>query len=275
VVVLNPLLLMHLLSAAHNDALMLGLLVAGLAWAMQGRFLFAVVAISLAGAIKAPALLGIPFAIVAVTARPTTRPSWPRLVATALLVPFAVFTAANLVAGVGWGWAANLNAADRVRIWLTPTTALGRVLAQAAALLGMGDRSDATIGAARAAAAVATALVVLWLLVTARRRSAVRGLGLALLTVALLAPVLQPWYLLWGLVLLAASGLRPVEERAAVAATTAMVVYSAVNTNATAVTHVALKEGPAAALALFAGLALFVALRRPHLQRLSEPLPTS
>ena len=45
----------------------------------------------------------------------------------------------------------------------------------------------------------------LWLLWNGERRGWVRSLGLSLVLVVELGPVVQPWYLAWGLVLLAAS----------------------------------------------------------------------
>jgi len=47
--------------------------------------------------------------------------------------------------------------------------------------------------------------VTIWLLLRGERRGWVRSLGLALLLFVELGPVVQPWYLVWGIVLLAAS----------------------------------------------------------------------
>jgi hypothetical protein len=47
--------------------------------------------------------------------------------------------------------------------------------------------------------------VVCYLIATARQRALERSVAYALLALALLAPVLYPWYLLWGLVCLAPS----------------------------------------------------------------------
>jgi hypothetical protein len=60
--VLNPLVLLFLIGSGHNDALMLGLLVAGLSIARRGNFTWGIVLCALAGAIKVPGLIGV-FAI--------------------------------------------------------------------------------------------------------------------------------------------------------------------------------------------------------------------
>jgi alpha-1,6-mannosyltransferase len=50
------------------------------------------------------------------------------------------------------------------------------------------------------------ALVIGALLLTVRRRDPLATCGIALLTLALLGPVLYPWYLVWGSVPLAMAG---------------------------------------------------------------------
>ncbi|MEH0532953.1 polyprenol phosphomannose-dependent alpha 1,6 mannosyltransferase MptB [Streptomyces stelliscabiei] len=57
---LNPLVLLHLVAGAHNDALMLGLLGVGLALAPGRWFPLGVVLVTLAALVKAPAALGLP-----------------------------------------------------------------------------------------------------------------------------------------------------------------------------------------------------------------------
>ncbi|MGP3926832.1 polyprenol phosphomannose-dependent alpha 1,6 mannosyltransferase MptB [Streptomyces sp. 8N616] len=56
---LNPLVLLHLVAGAHNDALMLGLLGAGLVAALGGWPLRGAVLVALAALVKAPAALGL------------------------------------------------------------------------------------------------------------------------------------------------------------------------------------------------------------------------
>jgi alpha-1,6-mannosyltransferase len=58
---LNPLVLLHLVGGAHNDALMVGLLAVGIALALYRHPILGVVACALAASVKAPAALGIVF----------------------------------------------------------------------------------------------------------------------------------------------------------------------------------------------------------------------
>src|SRR5258708_14747284 len=64
--VLNPLVLFHFIGGGHNDALMIGLIVAGLAVATTGarRPMFGVVLCMVAATIKVPAVIPAAFIIV-------------------------------------------------------------------------------------------------------------------------------------------------------------------------------------------------------------------
>ena len=175
----NPLLLLHFVAGAHNDALMVGLLAAGLASPVA----LGAVLVTLAGLVKAPALVALAFL-------PFLAPSRLRA---ALVVAVTAGVTAVVVAsatGRGWGWLSTLSAGNPRRSLLSPTTGLG-------VLLGAVD-------VVHAAGLAVAAVVSAWLLWRARHLGAVQALGLALLVVVLLGPVVQPWYLLWPLVLLAA-----------------------------------------------------------------------
>ena len=66
---------------------------------------------------------------------------------------------------------------------------------------------DLSVAVFRGIATVIAAVILLWLVLKPQGRSAVRGAGLAMLTVVVLGPVVQPWYLLWSLPVLVAAGL--------------------------------------------------------------------
>ena len=58
---MNPLVLLTLIGGAHNDALMTGFLVVGLALAVQRHPVWALFFVALATSIKAPAAIGLAF----------------------------------------------------------------------------------------------------------------------------------------------------------------------------------------------------------------------
>lgn len=273
---LNPLLLMHFVSAGHNDALMAGLLVAGLTLALEGRRVVGVVVVTLAGAIKAPALLGLPF--VSLTWADEGRTSFGRRVrawAIGGVLALVTFLGLNLVTGLGFGWLDSLGTPGQVRTWLSPTTALGMFTGNLAEVLGLGNRVDGAVALFRGLGAVLSLAVVTWLVLTARRRNLARGLGLALLTIVVLGPVVQPWYLLWALVALAGSGLSRSETRAAALLTIGFVVYSIANTGATVDTYGELSDGLAVLLSLVGVLALLVGSRSARALVRDSEVPVS
>ncbi len=71
---------------------------------------------------------------------------------------------------------------------------------------------------------MATVAAVVWLLVTVRRHEVVRSLGLALLLIVVGSPTVWPWYLMWGVVLLAATTAQRSKVLAAVAGLAMLVV---------------------------------------------------
>ena len=192
-VLLCPLVLLGLMAPAHNDLLMIGLLVAGVAFAIERRVLPAIALCALAATIKLPAVAAIPFILVVAGDRRT----WFR----GVLVAAAVVVAVSLVSGLGFGWISStvLSTPDKVRLAITPATALGWTVAQ---VVPVGARGlESALGVVAFGLSVVLGVVLLW---RSRRENMVRNLGIALIAVAVCGPAAWPWYLTWGLVLLAA-----------------------------------------------------------------------
>jgi len=204
----NPLVLVHLLAGAHNDALMIGLAAAGLAVARpadgpgrpagaagwpagpHARLVLAAALVSAGALVKVPVIAVLAFLPLLVAQDLSGRVRAAVVTgATALVTAVAV----TLVSGLGWGWLGSLDA-GRARLALfSPLTGLGVALP--------GDVVEPVLTAGLMLAAV----VGVALLLAADRLGPVRACGLLLLAVSLLLPVVQPWYVLWGVVLLAAT----------------------------------------------------------------------
>lgn len=192
-VLLSPLVLLELVAGAHNDLLMIGLVVAGVTFAIERRLLLGVGLCALAATIKLPAAAAIPFMLVAWSDRRT----WVRGVVLAAVVVLAI----SLITGLGLGWISTtvFSTPDKVRLAITPATALGWTVAQ---LVPVGARGlESALGVVAFALSLVLGAVLLW---RSRRESMVRNLGIALIAVAVCGPAAWPWYLTWGLVLLAA-----------------------------------------------------------------------
>jgi alpha-1,6-mannosyltransferase len=259
--VLNPLVLFHFTASAHNDALMAGLLVAGMTMAYQRRPVLGVVLVCAAGAVKAPALLGLAF-VGLLWAGPGA--TWQAVVAAWAKVAAIAATALGaftIVSGLGWGWVANLSTPTKVDTWLSPPTAVGRTLGL---LLEptIGASPETVLGITRTVAMVLAAGAVAALLLTYQRRTPLRGLAGAMVVVIALGPVLQPWYLLWALPLVAALRLSRSERHVAVGLTVGLSIYSVANTAATAESAVSLPDGLAAVVSVVALVAVVAASRQ-------------
>lgn len=197
---LNPLVLAHLVAGAHNDAIMVGLLVAGLAAAVARHPAAGAALVALAALVKAPAAVALFFvaSIWSDQGSPTTG-LWRRVRTMVYSAAVAAGTTVvvTAVAGTGYGWVRTLDTPVSTGNW-SPMSVLGRLTG---AILGTAHAVPMWRWIGLAAAVVAGA--ILWL--HRARLGPVYAAGLGLGAIVLFGPALRPWYLLWGLVPLAAA----------------------------------------------------------------------
>jgi len=201
--VLNPLVLLMLIGGAHNDADMVGLLVAGITAAKLKHPVWGVVLCALAAAVKAPAALGIIYIGWAwmgtgVPLRQRVRP-----LVSAGLIGAAVMGALSVVSGLGVGWVANLATPGTVRSWVAPATGIGMGLSGLLHSVGLDVGPGGVLSVTRVLALGGAVAASVYLLKVSDRVGGLTALGLSMLLFVILGPVVQPWYLTWGIVLLA------------------------------------------------------------------------
>ncbi|HXY42616.1 MAG TPA: polyprenol phosphomannose-dependent alpha 1,6 mannosyltransferase MptB [Acidimicrobiales bacterium] len=203
-VALNPLVLLHLVAGEHNDAIMMGLLVAGLALARERHPLLGVMLCTLAGLVKVPALIGVVYigwdwAGIGVPWRARVAPTAKALAASAVTM-----VAVTYAVGIGWGWVGSLLTPGSVTSWMDPATGIGSLAGRIVSAVGLGDHTSTIVGIAHGIGLAAAAVVAIWLLLRSDGGiSSLRAIGLTMLAVVVLGPVIQPWYFVWGVVLLA------------------------------------------------------------------------
>ncbi|MBL1076519.1 polyprenol phosphomannose-dependent alpha 1,6 mannosyltransferase MptB [Nocardia sp. 2] len=221
----NPLVLFHLVSGAHNEALMIGLMLVGLEFCLRALdfpgplrgstltlFLAGVTVIALSSMVKIPSMLAMAFVWMALTRY--WGGGWRALVRSAALLGVVtgfVTVAVCLASGLGFGWISTLTTANAVRSWMSLPTAIGVATAFGGVLLGIGDHTTALLSLTRPIAAAVAGVIVLRMLIATYngRLNPVGALGVSFGFVVLLFPVVQPWYLLWGIIPLAAWANRP------------------------------------------------------------------
>jgi hypothetical protein len=173
---LNPLVLLTLIGSAHNDAIMIGLLLCGITAAKYKHPVWAVVLCALAAAIKVPAGLGVLYI------------GWEWL---------------SIVSGLGWGWVANLETPGTVRSWLAPTTGIGLGLSGIMHAIGWQVSTAGVLSVTRVLGFAIAGAAAIYLFTISDRIGGLKALAISLLLFVVLGPVVQPWYLTWGLLLLA------------------------------------------------------------------------
>ncbi len=206
---LNPLVLLHLVGGIHNDAFMLGLLVAGYAFARKGHPIVGVVLCALASMVKVTALLGVLYIGWEWLGKNRSPRERLRPLVSAFLISGVVMTIVTYFSHIGWGWVKGLSNPDTVRSWIDPATGIALFVARLVTMVGLGNHSHVIISIARAGGLLLAGVWCLRLLVRSDESGELRALGYSLLIVVLLSPVVQPWYLCWGFVFLA-----PVADRA-------------------------------------------------------------
>ncbi len=204
---------------------MVGLLVAGVMVATEGRLAVGVALCALAALIKLPAAVAIVFLAVVQFQAASVATRW-RVVVTAVLVPCAVVIGGTLVAGYGWTWLSPtaLHVPTELRVLATPAVSLGVFLHAIVHGIGIPVSRSVMVSAMQIVCGLLVAAGTLWLLWNATRLGVVRAIGLALVLIVVGSPTLWPWYLTWGVTLLAATTAQRSRGLAAVAGLAMLVV---------------------------------------------------
>jgi alpha-1,6-mannosyltransferase len=231
----NPLVLFHLVSGVHNEALMIGLMLVGLELALRRpamgpALLGGTALIAAAAQVKVPAVLALGFVVVWCARHRGGRLSdlgWAA--ATIGGVALATTVAIGLGTGLGFGWIGALGTPNVVRSWMSVATELGLLGGVIGSVLGLGDHITSVLALTRdigLAMAGGVCLLLLWQCWRGRIEP-LTAIGAALGAVVLLGPVVHPWYLLWAVIPLAASATHPTFRLTATAASAVLAVVVA------------------------------------------------
>ena len=202
--VLSPLALFSSISSAHNDTLMIGIMVFAVALALRGWRRSALAFFALAATIKLPALAGVVMYTAAQWSghTPTER---IRRVAEALVIPGIVIVAVTELAGYGFAWLGPtaLHIPIELRVLTTPAVSVGVLLAAIAHGVGIHVTQHSVVTITQYVVELLAIATIVWLIAHTRTNNTLRFLGAALLLVVIGSPTVWPWYYLWGLTVLA------------------------------------------------------------------------
>ncbi len=239
--VLNPLVLLHAVAGAHNDALMTALLVIGLLLAAKaGRpddgsgtersaavalLALSVVSVTLAALVKAPAGLALAFLAPQLVAWiGGGRWRWPVGIAASAAVSGVTVALVGEGTGMGLGWVGALGTPTVVHNGLSISTDAGHLVAWLSHLAGVPLATGDVVAATRLVGAVLAVAACIAAWVNREKLGTSAAVGVAIGGVVLLGPVVHPWYLLWAVVPLAAGTRDPFLVRPAVALSIALSV---------------------------------------------------
>ncbi len=229
---INPLVIIDLVGGAHNDALMMGLVVLALWLAFNDKFWWAAVTVGTAACIKQPAILV--FYAVALINHPWLTLRWRDTsralgrLTLSLAVSVATFVAISLATGLGFGWISAADVPGKV-ITLAPFTLVGAGLRYVFEFFGQPAAGQLVMDGLRFLGLALTVVIIGWLALTVGRRKPVTFLSWSYLVFAFGGIALNSWYLTWGGLLLPLT--KPTERitGTAVTVTTVLLAYGAGN----------------------------------------------
>jgi alpha-1,6-mannosyltransferase len=209
--VLNPLVIIHLMGGVHNEMLMVGLMMAGIALTFGGRRIWGVGLIAVAVAVKATAGLALPF-MVWVWMRHLRdargySPAKAFVAATAAsaLIFVAVFAVLSWLANVGLGWLTALAGSVKIINWLTvPTAAANLINVLGSLFLPVNFYAVLDVARIIGIGIICVSLPLLWWRFRHTDREALIGIAWVMVVVVLFVPAALPWYYTWPLALVAA-----------------------------------------------------------------------
>lgn len=212
-VVANPLFIAAFVTSSHNDALMTGLILAGVYYAAAYRNwaggLVGTTLVTLAVAVKPIALVALPFIGLFWAGRGA---SWPRRFifwALILAISMGQLALMGLASGLGFGWIGALATTGGQYIWYSPLGFIGLQINQIAlSLTGSHETANSirdTFYSLGKLVGMGLAVLTMFL---GKDENLIRRTGIALAFVVAFSPMIQSWYLLWFIPLLVVAGVR-------------------------------------------------------------------
>lgn len=211
-VVANPLFIAQFITAAHNDALMTGLIVAGVYYAAAHRNwvggVLGTVLVTLAVAVKPIALPVLAFIGLFWAGK---NASWPKKFLHWVYVgvlSIGLLAIMGWMNGLGFGWIGALSTTGGQYIWYAPVGLASWIASVVVGQAFGNDLGQSTLDIIGQIGKLVGMLSAVLTVFIGKDVNLVRRTGLAIAFIVCLSPMIQSWYLLWFIPLLAVSGIR-------------------------------------------------------------------
>ncbi|GER21986.1 membrane protein [Zafaria cholistanensis] len=206
ITVANPLFLISFIASAHNDAVMVGLALAGTYYAATRRGILGVVLVTASVGVKPITLVLLPF-IGLLWAGPGA--AWGRKV---LYWAYTAGLCLGIMALIGWmngygfGWLSVMLGTGSGTVFFAPLGMLTTFFQGALGALGLS--TDWILPTLKTVGRLASVAVAAILIFKGGHSHLVQRMALAFSALVVLSPIIQPWYILWMLPFFAATGIR-------------------------------------------------------------------
>ncbi|MCY1158289.1 MAG: hypothetical protein MOP51_1312 [Citricoccus sp.] len=206
ITVANPLFLISFVASGHNDALMVGLALAGVWYAATGRGLLGVLFVTASLGIKPITMVLLPFIGLLWAGRGA---SWARRFGYWFLtagIAGALMVVVGWFSGFGFGW---LGVMLETGTGSVPWSPIGIMAEATRVVLGsLGIPDQWVLDAFKTGGRLLSILLVVWLMFRGRHEHLMQRMTWAFTALVVLSPIIQPWYLLWLLPFFAVLGIR-------------------------------------------------------------------
>ena len=206
IAVANPLFLISFVASAHNDALMVGLALAGTYFAATRRPLCGLLLVTASIGIKPITIVLLPF-IGLLWAGPGA--SLLRKIgfwAATVAISFGVLLLSGIPYNLGTGWIWAISDPTPGFTGYSPSGFLGQQVRGLADVLGLKGGMLADL--LRSGFKWAGVGLVVFLMFRGDYPKLIRRMALAFAAIVMLSPIIQPWYVLWFIPFLAVTGIR-------------------------------------------------------------------
>ncbi|MCO4251373.1 polyprenol phosphomannose-dependent alpha 1,6 mannosyltransferase MptB [Pseudarthrobacter raffinosi] len=202
----NPLFLTNFIASVHNDALMIGLALAGLYYAATRRVVLGIVLVTLSIAVKPITIVFLPFIGLIWAGK---NAGWPRKFLFWGLtggLSLTILYGLSLVNGFGFGWINGLSAPGSLFIWYAPVGLVGLMVASVSNAFGLDGwtLADWVFDAGK----ILAVGIVAFQIFRGEHERLIRRLTLGFAAIVVLAPMIQAWYVVWLIPLFAVTGIR-------------------------------------------------------------------